>query len=62
MINSQTRKLENDIIKMIEDSQLPISIVYYLIKAIFLQIESIYLREVQNEGTSKIEEGVDEAQ
>ena len=56
MINSQTKQFEQDLINLINNENLPIANIYYVIKNIFQQLESLYNQQIQQELEEKKDE------
>lgn len=51
-LNLQTNNIYQKIIEIIQNSDLPIGIMYFIIKSVYQEIEKLYLQQVMAERSS----------
>lgn len=51
-LNLQTNNIYQKIIEIIQNSDLPIGIMYFIVKSVYQEIEKLYLQQVMAERSS----------
>ena len=55
-MNSEVFKFEHDIIQLINNCELPVSVVYLVLKSLYKDVESVYEKTVSQENLTKVME------
>lgn len=49
MFNQQYKNFETQLLDLVNNSNLPIAGAYYILKAVLLQVENLYIQAIQDE-------------